>query len=255
MLNLSVAITTGYCGSLTTWSTFQMQLWQSYTYIDRSPTYVNMSPKGAAFDVISNIISTTCISTSSVNLGVQLGKRLQDRIRFKKSYQNQRNVSTFISILLGLVSYAIVLALSLHPNTHNLRSWTYSLLFAPAGAYIRYRLSVMFNRPTFYIPWGTLTANNVGTIFTSLGFGLMHLKGSSQSTFVRCDVLRALQDGLGGSTSTVSTMANELVSMNSLGRAWKYSLMSLGFGQAIMIVIAGSMKWSSKGFESLCSVG
>lgn len=231
-----------------------LDLWKSYTYIN-TPNYASRNAKGATFDFLSYTLSTTCIAVASAQFGLALGKRIQERIKLpKESYQHKSKISLGAAITLGVVSYIITLALALTESTHRLRTWTYALLFGPAGAYLRHKLAGYFNKPGVYIPYGTLMSNVLGTVFTCLGFGLFHLNGASQSSQVRCNVLQALQDGLGGSLSTVSSMAMELNAMGVSRRGFVYSAISVLVSQAVCIVIAGSMKWSSQGFGDSCAI-
>ncbi|TIA87775.1 hypothetical protein E3P99_02977 [Wallemia hederae] len=256
LIDLSVAINTGFCGSLTTFSTFMLDVFKAYTYITPSG-YVARNAKGATFDVIGEVIATAGISIASVQLGLGIGRAIQGSIHLpestsdtSKSHRARKITSTTAAIILAIAAYVIALALALSPSTASTRQWTYALLFAPAGAYTRHKLAQLANKGV--LPWGTLTSNVLGCIFTSLGFGLVHLQGSAMSSAVRCNVLHALQDGLGGALSTVSSLAAELNTLGVSRKSTAYAALSVLLGQAACIVVAGSMKWSEMGFGEAC---
>lgn len=228
-----------------------LDLFKAYTYITPSG-YTDRNAKGAAFDFIGQVLSTTGISIACTQLGLGVGTALQSCVTLpEKPLRSRDTVSLTVAISLGVVSYIITLALALSPTTHTLRLWTYALLFAPAGAWLRHKLAQYFNKGS--LPYGTLASNVLGTVFTCLGYGLVHLSGSGGGA-VRCHVLHALQDGLGGALSTVSSLAMELNGMGVSRRAFLYAGLSLFLGQAVCVVVAGSMKWSERGFGDACAV-
>ncbi|TIB58474.1 hypothetical protein E3P78_03925 [Wallemia ichthyophaga] len=258
----SMAITTGYSGSVTTYATFMLDVFKGYTYITPS-YYTPRGAKGAAFDVLGQLLSTTAVSISCVQLGLGIGGTIQDfvavRLRLPEkplplqTRIHSRNITALVAaVLLGVSSYAITLPLALAPSTSSLRSWVYALLFAPAGALVRHKLAQFLNGRGA-LPYGTLAANVLGTLLTCVGYGLVHLDGSNGGA-VRCRVLHATMDGLGGAMSTVSTLAMELNGMGVSRRAAVYAAVSLATAQAVCIVVVGSIKWSERGFGVACSV-
>lgn len=139
--------------------------------------------------------------------------------------------------LLALLTVALALYIR---NPSGSRSSLYlSVLLSPVGALGRWQLAVRLNRPSA-IPHGTLTANSVAAA----------LDGALAAALARADpgraaaaALNAGVSGLGGSLSTASTWAAELVGLPR-GAAYAYGFGSLAVAQVIGIVVYGGAVWS-----------
>ncbi|KAG5471482.1 hypothetical protein LSCM1_01573 [Leishmania martiniquensis] len=117
----------------------------------------------------------------------------------------------------------------LHAITNDLRI----VVLAPAGAVTRFVLSVSLNRKTCaaQLPWGTLAANLLGVL---LAISMLNMALRDPS----CEWYTAIEKGISGALSTVSTLAKELVGFYGRGRvlsAYVYALVSVG----LSLLIAG----------------
>lgn len=90
------------------------------------------------------------------------------------------------------------------------RTMIYSCLLAPLGAFVRWRLSKLNDRVQRFnwFPFGTFTANVIGSIFSASMIGLESYCYSYLS-FWPMGTIRALKVGFAGSLSTVSTFVVE----------------------------------------------
>ena len=128
------------------------------------------------------------------------------------------------------------------------RHVTLALPFAPLGAWLRYFLAKQLNtgRPSF--PLGTFTANMIATALVAV-FALLQYSSTNRS-IISCAVLTGLIDGFCGCLSTVSTFITEIRGMRRQ-HAYRYAIISIVGGQALMVLILGSYWWS-QGLEAKC---
>ena len=89
----------------------------------------------------------------------------------------------------------------------------YGVLFSPVGSIIRATLSKYLNtKPRCAVAYpGTLIANIVGTFIGSINGGYVYLNGPYSSV-----ILGALDLGVGGTMSTVSTYVKEVNAITAL---------------------------------------
>ncbi|CAG9579441.1 conserved hypothetical protein [Leishmania major strain Friedlin] len=107
------------------------------------------------------------------------------------------------------------------------------VVLAPAGAVTRFMLSVYLNKKACaaQFPLGTLAANLLGVLLAIIMYNM-------EVNHLSCEWCIAVQNGICGALSTVSSVANELVSFYGSGRmlsAYVYALVSVGFS----VFIAG----------------
>lgn len=111
-----------------------------------------------------------------------------------------------------------------------------SAMFAPLGAVVRWRLSVLNSRlPRF--PLGTFLANMLAVVL-DLAVGAALLVRAGQLSDDTVLFLLAIITGLGGSLSTVSTWILEAVQLDTTDR-YMYILGSIGVAQLLGLVIYG----------------
>jgi fluoride exporter len=119
---------------------------------------------------------------------------------------------------------------------------TAALLFSFPGTLTRYVLSILLNPRLQLLPIGTLVANGFGTSLLALFHvlqGLTHPVSPGA-----CSILQGLADGYCGCLTTVSTFAAEMSALVAWKR-WLYGAVSIVTGQVLMVVILGSMLWTS----------
>jgi CrcB protein len=94
------------------------------------------------------------------------------------------------------------------------RKITFSMLFAPLGTWIRWRLSVL-NVKNAHFPYGTFAANVVGTVLLcGIYFAEMTVLTSSV-TPILCPILYGLANGFCGCLTTISTFILEMSTMKT----------------------------------------
>ena len=123
-------------------------------------------------------------------------------------------------MILGVVLVVITCILIGVKKQGSWRSWTFSMLFAPFGALLRYYLSKFLNNKVSNFPLGTFTANFLGTlllaVFTLLARGkLPGGKGHIVTNTIALHVLEGLDDGFCGGLTTFSTLNAELAELFS----------------------------------------
>eukprot|EP00924_Labyrinthula_sp_SR-Ha-C_P006945 snap_masked-scaffold_8-processed-gene-5.31-mRNA-1 protein AED:0.39 eAED:0.39 QI:0/0/0/0.5/1/1/2/0/367 len=221
---LSLGISTGFCGSLTTLSGLlneagQFILLDEVEEKDNCTDFFKISKQEISFRTVENIFNGFCVSFA----GWFLGKHLENKIStsfegFSRKNGNEEVKSevpqTIIVSFLSLNSTIVVL-LVLDLSYKNFLSKTvleflFSLLFAPFGALTRYVLGRL-NRPEEAIKKGTLAANVLGcfliAVFTALSFE--ENKRNVNSLFI------GFMDGFCGSLTTVSTFVSEMTKSKS----------------------------------------
>lgn len=200
---LYIAITTGFCGSLTTFSSWQMDIFDSWLNSGRYPR----SGFYDAVDGVAKIAFTLALSLGSVSFGHHMACQVSDHPALQK--QTRRSISKVLRTVLLMLSVlcytAVFPAYLLMPRSFRHKA-TASLLFAFPGTFTRYTLSTWLNRVSQKFPMGTFTANILGTAILA---GL-HVIQSQRTNGLVCSILQGLIDGFCGCLTTVSTYAVEV---------------------------------------------
>lgn len=122
----------------------------------------------------------------------------------------------------------------------------FACVFAPVGCLVRYHASLYMNALAPSFPLGTFAANVFGTAVLGMAWDLQHVRlGGSMvgGGRVGCQVLQGVMDGFCGALTTVSTWVVELDGLRRR-HAWIYGTSSLGAGLGLLVVIMGSVRWS-----------
>ncbi|KAH6915364.1 CrcB-like protein-domain-containing protein [Coprinopsis sp. MPI-PUGE-AT-0042] len=225
------AVTTGFCGSLTTFSGWQLDVFRAWTSETRSGLH-------NAVDGIGISLITFSISLGSFAFGHNVASFLLPHLRFPPFPPRWQRYS--VTLLSALMYASTIIAYFLLSPSHRHKE-TAALLFSYPGTLTRYTLSVLLNSRFSALPAGTLTANILGTALLAT-FHLLQSLGNPVSPSA-CSTLQGLADGYCGCLTTVSTFVAEI---RDLGR-WKavrYAVLSWGLGQMAMVLILGSALWS-----------
>ncbi|KAL4252569.1 fluoride channel Fluc/FEX family protein [Abortiporus biennis] len=244
---LYTALTTGFCGSLTTFSGWQFDIFQSWL----NPTHANRDWLRDVIDGLSKSLFTLALSLSSVSFGAHLASLL---LRSSKS----RSIRLFSTVLpsnppskiiryslsiIALLSYLATIPIYFKLSPSFRHQATSSLLFSYPGTLSRYLLSINLNPLLKAFPLGTFTANSCGTALLGifhvcLGLGIVQVSSNA------CDVLQGLADGYCGCLTTVSTFAAEVDALEDW-KAWRYVILSWVTAQLLLLVILGTAYWGS----------
>lgn len=253
---LYTGITTGFCG---TCSSFSSVFLEAFNKAANTLPYKEYNYPNSAYgimEVLAVLITQFGVSVAGFHLGkhfIELFDNYSPRLS-KKSYRPLESAS----LVLGIVSYIIIIVLIAVEKRGTWRSWTFSVLFAPIGALLRYYLSKYFNGRFKNFPLGTFSANIIGTLLLAIFTLLIRGKKSSMSSVpivthvTACQLLSGLDDGLCGALTTVSTFVVELFSLNTL-HSYRYGLSSIILSFILMVLLLGSYNWSVGLTNPICS--
>ncbi|KAI9329727.1 CrcB-like protein-domain-containing protein [Obelidium mucronatum] len=223
--SLYVGLTTGLCGTITTFSAFILSLFEAIT---GSPSFL-LKASSFRFQNICNASSLVVITIGMAIVSLRFGQTVATSVlppiqqlpsRFRKqptvssSIFRQYGTIDFILLILGIVTFGIVLVtcfLAYIQLDEEFLKVALSCMLGPFGALIRWKASLLLNKRNPHFPWGTFVVNVVGSF----------LRAASQMIIVR-DLNRngigwvgmcwlvAVNDGFTGGLTTLSTLANEL---------------------------------------------
>ncbi|GAC92574.1 hypothetical protein PHSY_000128 [Pseudozyma hubeiensis SY62] len=278
-----VMITTGLCGSITTFSKWMLDVFRAFGdqgHFDRGGLHNVM-------DALSQTAVTLGMALVSVGAGMKLARvvnveRGVRALRRRRSDRESELVSTDAAhvngeshkrgnsnppqlrstmlldasmLSLGLlfwIASAILCALYA-PFRHV----TFSLVLAPPGTILRYYLSRYNTHPLskrHSLPLGTLSVNLFATAIICAAFTASRA-GSSPRTFAGgmtgCEALQGLEDGFCGCLSTVSTFAVELRTIKPRSKAVRYAVVSWVAGVVICVLLVG-VPWWNVGMDGRC---
>ncbi|KAK4705181.1 fluoride exporter, partial [Phenoliferia sp. Uapishka_3] len=238
---LFVALGTGFCGSLTTFSSWMYETFEAFANLESG---LNSRFRGFLSGVAILII-TLAASNSALRIGVQLSTFLPRRKSLQyHTKHSPRKSSTLLqdhafAILLGPLFYiGAILLLILGPHSWRSRA-TFATVLGPPGTILRYELSRIFNAHNPRFPLGTLTANS----FAVLIFAITAILQRRANSALGCAALKGVQDGFCGSLSTVSTFVVELRNLGTRD-SWRYAGGSWVVGQCLLVLLLGSWVWS-----------
>ncbi|CAG8596786.1 8166_t:CDS:2 [Ambispora gerdemannii] len=250
-------LTTGLCGSITTFSSWNVAIIQSL-----------LNYRGLQHGAIDNPISA--LSHFAITLGMSVsglkfGENLADFFVPTKSKQNKTentkivytitpakfnlnrlNLVDWICVILGLGSLIAVIMISAF--WHHYRQILLATVFAPFGTLIRWQLARL-NMVTLSFPLGTYAANISGTFILAL---LFMLGNGEMSSILGCDLISAISVGFCGigCLTTVSTFAAEITTLSNQN-AYRYAIISMITAQLSMLLVIGIYDWTIK-LEPTC---
>ena len=264
---LYIGLTTGFCGCLTSFSSFIRDIFLALSNDLPNPS-TSGSPHhrngGYSFmAVVAMIIIEVALSLSALIFGahVALGSRcLTPTIPFKFT----RRFMDRVVVVLGWGCWLGSIFLAIWPpdrHSPNGEKWRgraiFAVVFSPLGCLFRFYISLFLNAriPTF--PLGTFTANVFGTMILGMCYDLQHVRGigggsaasSSKSLLTSCQVLQGIMDGFCGTLTTVSTWVAELNGLSRRQWAYFYGIASIGISLGFLVIIMGSLRWTL-GFAS-----
>lgn len=159
----------------------------------------------------------------------------------------------FAAILFGLVMTVLLVLLIVlngqHSYTITNRTMVYSMLFAPWGALLRWKLSELNGTVTSkgweWYPMGTFLANFIGSIISIIAIGGeydIEETAYDASIFWGIGTIRAVKVGFAGSLTTVSTFVAEITGfMNKTDHAYPYIFTTIGACCAVASLFYGTL--------------
>lgn len=139
--------------------------------------------------------------------------------------------ATLFGVIMTVLLVLLIVLNGQHSYTVTNRTMVYSMLFAPAGAFLRWKLSslngTLSRKGWEWYPIGTFLANFIGSIISIVAIGGEYdIEGSTAydaSIFWGVGTIRAIKVGFAGSLTTVSTFVAEITGfMNKTDHAYPY---------------------------------
>ncbi|KAK6538887.1 hypothetical protein TWF694_010445 [Orbilia ellipsospora] len=204
---LYIGITTGFCGSLTSFSSWMRDSFWAMS--NTSPVH----PRHRGNDVealLAQFIATVALSVGGLKCGAHIALFLRPVIpTMPKDFRPHLDIMGMflgISCWIGIVMMAIFV-----PKWRGIV--LFAGVFAPIGTMMRFMASRKFNPrfPTF--PLGTFMVNVGGSILDATFILLQNYGGVG---VIGCQVLQGLEDGLCGCLTTVSTWVVEITSLRRM---------------------------------------
>ncbi|GBG34907.1 Fluoride export protein 1 [Hondaea fermentalgiana] len=243
---LFVGVGTGFCGSLTTFSS-----WEEATAVLVGPTTLELSRGQRAFVWFE----TQLTGIGVILMGYDFGRHLSDALYLvsPKSSENAKssNGPCVPRMLYEAASVlgAVLLGLLIALLTGFIRTKTlFALCWGPFGAWLRYALGRLLNSKFANFPLGTFLAN----VFASALLAMAYILGLAvvSADTVQCEVLNGFMTGFCGSLSTVSTFISELKKLKRRD-AYVYGFGSMIISQVCMIIIIGGYTWADPDLSDL----
>ncbi|KAJ6539956.1 hypothetical protein B0H10DRAFT_2170618 [Mycena sp. CBHHK59/15] len=203
------ALVTGFCGSLTTFSSWQLDVFKSWVNIDGD----HRSGLSDFMDGLGKSVFTMSISMSSLFFGMFLAG--QTSPYFQPAAPPSKLLRRSVSALAVCTYFATLPAYFLLPASFRHQA-TAALLFSFPGTLTRYLLGIALN-PIPPLP----SPRRAGA----------------------CALLQGLADGYCGCLTTISTFAAELAVLKGWHK-WRYGLATWAAGQLLLCCIFGALLWA-----------
>ncbi|KAH9951635.1 CrcB-like protein-domain-containing protein [Amylocystis lapponica] len=243
---LYTALTTGFCGSFTTFSGWQVAVFQAWLDTGR----FHRDWLRDVIDGLTQTVFTLAISLVSVQFGAHLASLIKPLVpTLPPPGRFVRHGLTALAVLIYAATYPAYFRL---PASYRHQA-TAALLFSFPGTLTRYLLSIKLNPMLQLMPLGTFTANTFGTALLALFTVLQGTHGPPSPN--ACGVLRGLSDGYCGCLTTVSTFAAEVAALDNR-KSWLYVVASWVTSQLLLLVILGPSYWAGHVSEqATCTYG
>ncbi|KAI8062036.1 CrcB-like protein-domain-containing protein [Thamnidium elegans] len=244
---LHPGISTGLCGSITTFSSWQLGIFKEFANYDANPHTRGKNVLAA----LSVFLVTLAMSLNGLTVGHHIGEitepkdtRVEHKIIPRGFSIRYMTTVDYITIVLGIVSWLAVIFAAIFGKGQ--KDLAFACVFAPVGALTRWYLS-FYNGKLPHFPIGTFSANIFGTAVLA---ALTLIQSGVYVIPIGCDVIQGLADGYCGCLTTISTFTVELTSL-AKRHAYFYGLLSVVIAQCCMFIILGSYIWS-QGIHSYC---
>ena len=259
---LYVGLSTGFCGSFTTFSSFMRDVFLALSNNMSSPP-PSRSIGDDFMAPLAILIGTLFLCVAAIRAGAHIAI-LVGKVNWVLP-GSMHFLLNRAMLVIGILVWAGAIVMAAVPpdrpagpasrGTWGDETWRglvlFALVFAPVGCIARFYLSSKLNGLQAGFPIGTFAANIIGTMILGMAWDLHH--SSAGSARVSCQVLQGMMDGFCGCLTTVSTWVAELGSLRRR-HAYVYGGVSLGVSLASLVIIMGSHLWSTGWTQPTCPV-
>lgn len=242
-----MGITTGFCGTVLSFSSVILEAFNKASDSSIGINYHYPNPAYGIMEFLAVILAQFGLSIMGFHMGkhaLAMFDRYITPLNGKKYKILER-----ISIALACSLIIITCVLLGTKNEGVWRSWTFSMLFAPFGALLRFYLSKYLNSKLINFPLGTFTANVIGSlllaIFNLLSRGKLPnlAQGRIINSVIGCHILAGLEDGFCGALTTVSTFVVELFGLKTVD-GYRYGILSIMISFGLVVLTLGVYNWT-----------
>ncbi|KAK8214863.1 hypothetical protein M8818_002446 [Zalaria obscura] len=279
---LYIGLATGFCGSFTSFSSFQRDVFLALSNdLPASIYHPSENADGTTFSktmhreggysfmaLLAVIIYTSALSVAALKVGAHLALA-SEFITPTVPFKFTRRVLDRAMVFLGWGCWLGAIFLAIWPpdraseDDGSSEVWRgavlFALVFAPVGCLARFWISLRLNSIAASFPLGTFVVNIFGCMIEAMCYDLQRvpLLGSANTLpgggRIGCQVLEGISDGFCGCLTTVSTWVTELQGLRRQ-HAYLYGFATLGVGLSVMVAIMGSVRWTKGWTEPFCVV-
>ena len=270
---LYIGLTTGFCGSFTSFSAFIRDAYLALA--NRLPVPVSHTssalivpgstvPRNGGYSfmaICAVILVTLMLCLGALLLGAHLAIALENWTPGIPNLVARKIVDRMVVFIAWGAWIGAVLMTIWPPDRPGgpvgQASWMqefwrgkalFALVFAPLGCLLRFYASLHLNGKIQSFPLDTFTVNIFGVVLEGVFFDLQHVPLGGR---VGCQVLQGLGDGFCGCLTTVSTWVAELKGLR-IRHAYVYGSVSVGVAVGLMVIIMGSYQWTMGFHAPLC---
>lgn len=263
---LFLALTTGYCGCVSSYSSFLLELFTYSTDLTAGDVKGHLHWPNRAYGImefLSVLILELLVSMASLIFGRRLITDILIHEKYLANFSNKKwrhdmlKYTNFISGIIFLPFIGMLIVLICCYNNYARGKWTIPPFFAIPGAVLRMKLSDWFNGRIATFPIGTFFANEIAVviicILTLIQRGRRHTGSIAPiaHTFTQCRVVTALISGFCGALSTISTFINEGYKM-PLPETLLYYTTSIFISYVFCVLLLGIFSWTRGLTDAVC---
>jgi len=212
IIPLYIGLTTGFCGSVTSFSSYMLQ---SFLYLSNTvPAYTHPKKGYSVLSFLAYIVLTLGLSVSGLQFGAHLAELTQSYI-----LSIPTGAIRFFDKIVPLLAVGVWIgSITLAAVVEDWRGKAlFACVFSPLGALARFWVSRLLNPRVRRFPLGTFAVNILGSaVLAGVVAGeYSHRWAGAERGIVGCQLLRGVGDGFCGCLTTVSTWVVEIRGLRS----------------------------------------